>query len=187
MSKKIKVAKKKSVSKSKRKDWRLSVGAADPRMVGLCLYWVDHAIRTASGKVSGYKAAHRKTIYTQFCPLLANECASVGNKRNPRQWAFELGISVPNQESPTIVQFTCFSTFHEAMTTSIYLVEDSLIESGLEKDNEVSVAFYCECVSLNNVDNGLELSKLSMDESDGVNLSLTFNSEGDDLAVSVDR
>jgi hypothetical protein len=184
MSKKTKVKKKKSGSKSKRPDWLLSVSSDDPRVVGLCMYWVDNAVRTTTGKVCKYKAAHRKSLYQQFCALLANECANTGSKINPRQWAFELGISMPDKELPTIIQFTVFSTFYEAMTTSIHLVEESLVENGFEIDTDVSVAFYSECVSLKSVDNGLELSTLSMDDSEGVNLSLVFDYDGDDIAVN---
>jgi hypothetical protein len=147
--------------------------------------WVDHDIAIPSGKVRHYKTMHRKSLYNQFCALLADECASVGSKRTPRQWAFELSITVPNEAVPTVIQFSSFSTFFEAMSTSIYLVEDSLIEKGLDKDTDVIVAFSCECVSLMRIDNGLDLSKLSMEESDDVCLSLTFNSEDDSVQVSV--
>ena len=65
-------------------------------MVGLCIFWLDSDIFTPSAKVNGYKAHHRKSIYNQFCPLLADECAVSGHTRNPRQWVFELAIHIPS-------------------------------------------------------------------------------------------
>jgi hypothetical protein len=168
-------SKKKKPTQKKRKDWRLSVSKHDPRMVGLCLHWVDHAINTDTGEVSEYKAIHRKSLYSQFCALLANECASVGRKKNPRQWAFELGVRLPNNDTPSIIQYTAFSTFYDAMITSRHLVEQELMENDLDKHTEVTVAFYCECVSLNQVENGLELSRLDMDDWESETLSITVD------------
>jgi hypothetical protein len=183
MSKQKKVKKKKSSSQSKRSDWLLSVRADDPRMIGLCMSWVDHDISIPSGKVRQYQTRHRKALYNQFCPLLASECASTGSKRNPRQWAFELSITTPNVEVPTELQFTAFSTFFEAMTISTYLVEHSLVQNGLDKDTDVIVAFSCECVSLISVDNGLELSKFNIEDRDINNFAFTFNTDDDSVIV----
>jgi len=56
-------------------------------------------------------------------------------------------------------------------------VTKSLEEHGFNKNTAVSVGFYCECVSLKNISNGLEQSALHLVDSMGESLSLKFNGD----------